>query len=292
MPRPRADRAFPPTLKRFGQHFLTDRAVLERIVDALAPGSDDRVVEIGPGRGALTDVLRPRVGTLVLVELDRALARLQRERYADDPRVTVVERDVLDLPLDEIGGDDFLLVGNVPYYITTPILFHTVAGALPRRAVFLVQREVAERISAAPGSRDYGALTVNLRASTEVEHLFDVPPGAFRPPPTVYSAVVRLRPLATPLVTRDERAPFRVFVQALFSQRRKQLATSLRAVVARSGGVDRADAGDTARAALERAGIDPITRPERLGPDDFVRLFRAVRGAGGPLPRPVGEGEG
>lgn len=281
MLRPRADRAYPPTLKRFGQHFLTDTSVLERIVDALAPTAHDRVVEIGPGRGALTDVLRPRVGSLVLVELDRALAQIQRERFADDPSVTVVERDVLDVPLGEIGGDDFLLVGNVPYYITTPILFHTLSDALPRRAVFLVQREVAERITAEPGTGEYGALTVNLRALTNVEHLFDVPPGAFRPPPKVHSAVIRLVPLETPLVGADERAPFRTFVQALFSQRRKQLGTSVRALVRRDAtdGVERA--GASALAALARAGIDPTTRPERLTPQEFVRLFRAVRGESG-----------
>jgi len=227
VPRPRAERAFPPALKRFGQHFLTDHTVLERIADALAPTSNDRVVEIGPGRGALTEVLRPKVGELVLVELDRALAQMQREHYADDPHVTVVERDVLDVPLGEIGGDDFLLAGNVPYYITTPILFHTLAGVLPRRAVFLVQREVAERITAAPGTKEYGALTVNLHALARVENLFDVPPGAFRPPPKVYSAVVRMVPRASPLVTHDERAAFRGFVQALFSQRRKQLAKTV-----------------------------------------------------------------
>lgn len=295
MPRPRADRAFPPALKRFGQHFLTDHSVLERIADALAPTSEDRVVEIGPGRGALTEVLRPRVGALVLVELDRALAQLQRERYADDPHVTVVERDVLEVPLGEIGDDDFLLVGNVPYYITTPILFHTLAGVLPRRAVFLVQREVAERITAAPGSREYGALTVNLHALARVEHLFDVAPGAFRPPPKVHSAVVRMIPLVAPLVAHDERVAFRGFVQGLFGQRRKQLATSLRALVRARDGGEQNDVAAAARRALDVARIDPMTRPERLTPEDFVRLFRAARAAtgisDGASARPVGEGE-
>jgi 16S rRNA (adenine1518-N6/adenine1519-N6)-dimethyltransferase len=253
--------------------------VLQRIADAAGASPSDRVVEIGPGRGALTEVLRPRVGSLVLVELDRALAEMQRERYARDAAVRVVEADVLDVPLGELGGDDFVLIGNVPYYITTPILFHTLAGALPRRAVFLVQREVAERATAAPGSHEYGALTVNLQALTRVEHLFDVPPSAFRPPPKVHSAVIRLTPLGTPLVSADERRPFRTFVQALFGQRRKQLGTSLRALVAQGG-----DAGsaEVARAALERMGIDPTTRPERLSPEEFIGLFRAVRNA--PLP--------
>lgn len=250
--------------------------MLERIADAADASPSDSVVEIGPGRGALTEVLRPRVGSLVLVELDRALAQMQRDRYAGDDAVRVVEADVLDVPLGELGGDDFILIGNVPYYITTPILFHTLSGALPRRAIFLVQREVAERATAAPGSHEYGALTVNLQALTRVENLFDVPPGAFRPPPKVHSAVIRLTPLATPLVSADERRPFRTFVQALFGQRRKQLGTSLRALVAQGGAADSAEA---ARAALEEMGIDPTTRPERLSPEQFIGLFRAVRDA-------------
>lgn len=280
MPRTHPDRAFPPTLKRFGQHFLTDHAVLERIADALAPTMQDRVIEIGPGRGALTDVLRPRVGSLALVELDRALAQLQRDRFADDPDVTVIQRDVLGVPLGEIGGDDFLLVGNVPYYITTPILFHTLAGVLPRRAIFLVQREVADRITASPGSREYGALTVNLHALTRVEYLFEVAPRAFRPPPKVHSAVVRLVPLVMPLIPSHERTPFRGFVQALFGQRRKQLGTSLRALARQGTALPHGDAAGAARAILDAVGIDPATRPERLTPEQFVTLFRAARAGG------------
>lgn len=201
---------------------------------------------------------------------------MQRDRFASDDAVRVVEADVLDVPLGELGGDDFLLVGNVPYYITTPILFHTLAGVMPRRAIFLVQREVAERATAAPGGHEYGALTVNLQALTRVEHLFDVPPGAFRPPPKVHSAVIRLTPLPVPLVTPQERAPFRTFVQALFGQRRKQLGTTLRALVAQGRAGDGAEA---VRSALAALGIDPTMRAERLSPEEFVRLFRAVRDA-------------
>lgn len=180
-----------------------------------------------------------------------------------------MQQDVLRTDLGALaGGDDFLLVGNVPYYITTPILFHALAGALPRRAVFLVQREVAERAVSAAGSTRYGALTVNLQAVARVEQLFVVPPGAFQPPPSVESAVLRLTPLADPLVGSDERAAFRRFVQGAFGQRRKQLGSVLRGVLGNR---------DDALAVLEGAAIDPTLRPERLDPPTFVRLFRAVR---------------
>ncbi|HEV2641855.1 MAG TPA: 16S rRNA (adenine(1518)-N(6)/adenine(1519)-N(6))-dimethyltransferase RsmA [Candidatus Elarobacter sp.] len=261
----RARDGFPPTLKRFGQHFLADRAALERIVAAIDPTAADTVVEIGPGRGALTDLLAPRAGRLIAVELDRALATMLRERFAEQPSVTIVENDILHTDLGALAGADYLLVGNVPYYITTPILFHVLAGALPRRAVFLVQREVADRMMAIPGSKAYGALSVNLQVSARVERVFDVPPGAFRPPPRVDSTVVRVMPLATPLVPAGEQPRLRSFVQSLFSQRRKQLGTILRGL------------GHDVPAVLGPLGIDPAVRPERLTPEQFITLFRAVR---------------
>ncbi len=265
---------FPPTLKRLGQHFLTDQTALEHIVDALAPTQQDTVVEIGPGRGALTQLLLPRAGRLVAVELDRVLASMLEERYADDPRVTIVERDILKTPLGEIGGETFLLVGNVPYYITTPILFHALAGALPTRAVFLVQREVAARAMAPAGSKVYGALSVNLQVLTDIQRMFDIPPGAFRPPPKVDSTVILLRPLATPLITRPEQRAFQHFVQSLFGQRRKQLGTILRSLATATSPDPQPSTVNPAFAAL---GIDPADRPERLAPAQFVALFRAVR---------------
>lgn len=256
---------FPPTLKRFGQHFLADRTALERIVAAVDPSPTDTVVEIGPGRGALTDLLVQRAGRLVAVELDRALAALLRDRFADNPNVTIVENDILETDIGALAGPDYLLVGNVPYYITTPILFHVLEGSLPRRAVFLVQREVADRAMATPGGKEYGALSVNVQVVATVERVFDVPPGAFRPPPKVDSAVIVVTPLEHPLLTRAERPRFRAFVQALFSQRRKQLGTILRGM--------HADSGST----LTRMGIDARVRPERLSPPELVALFRAVR---------------
>jgi len=261
--------SYPPTLKRLGQHFLTDHTVLERIVDALAITANDTVVEIGPGRGALTDLLVERAGRLVAVELDRALAGLLRERYAGRANVEIVEGDILETSLQAIAGDDFLLAGNVPYYITTPILFHALVPPMPRRAVYLVQREVAERAEASPGGKIYGALSVNLQVVATVETLFVVPPNAFRPPPSVDSAVMRVTPLREPLIPGDQRARFQSFVQSIFGLRRKQMSRVLRTVAAMEA--------EPANEMLQTLGIDPSARPEVLPPSDFARLFGAVR---------------
>ena len=265
----RREGGFPPTLKRLGQHFLTDKRILERIVDALELTGTETVVEIGPGRGALTELLVPRAGRVIAVELDRALAEMLRARYATDPRVSIVEQDVLEVQLGEIGGSDFVLAGNVPYYITTPILVHALVPPRPRRAVYLVQREVGDRASAPPGGREYGALTVNVQAVARVETLFRVPAGAFRPPPKVESAVIRVTPHADPVVAPEEEAKFRSFVQEAFGLRRKQLRRVVRTIA--SLDAERADA------ALHLADIDPEARPETLSPEAFARLFRAVR---------------
>lgn len=256
---------FPPTLKRFGQHFLADRRVLEAIVAALAIEDGDTVVEIGPGRGALTDLLAERAGRLVAIELDRALADLLRARYADRPHVTILEADVLETDLAAVAGGPYVLAGNVPYYITTPILFHALRPPMPRRAVYLVQKEVADRMGAAPGSDEYGALSANLQASARAEVLLRVPPGAFRPPPKVDSAVVRVTPLDVPVVGPDRADAYRRLVLAAFGLRRKQLRRVLRTV----RGLD----AETAEAVLARAGLSPEARPETLGPADFARLL-------------------
>lgn len=260
-------RGFPPVRKSLGQHFLNDRRILTRIADALQLSGTETVVEVGPGRGALTEVLLPRCGRLVVIEYDRKLAALLRERYADEPRMTVVEADVLETPLAAAAGtDDFVLVGNVPYYITTPILFHALQRPRPRRAVYLVQREVADRAAAPPGSKIYGALSVNVQAVAQVRALFRVPPGAFQPPPKVESAVISIEPLADPVVTADEEQPFRRFVQDAFGMRRKQLGRVVR-TIAQVG-------GEEAEALVRAAALDPTARPETLGAAEFARLFR------------------
>jgi 16S rRNA (adenine1518-N6/adenine1519-N6)-dimethyltransferase len=178
-------RGNPPIRKSLGQHFLNDRRILQRIVDALELTGEETVVEIGPGRGSLTELLLPSARRLVLIEYDRALAAQLRDRYAGTASVTVVEADVLEVNLGGVAGGPYHLVGNVPYYITTPILFHALEVPRPNRAVYLVQREVAERIVAAPGSDEYGALSVNIQSVANATLLFRVAPGSFVPPPKV-----------------------------------------------------------------------------------------------------------
>lgn len=268
----RARGTLPPTRKSLGQHFLTDRRVLTRIADALHLEGHETVVEIGPGRGALTDLLVERAGRVIAIEYDRALAELLRARYARRSNILIAEADVLTVSLGEMAGGPFVLVGNVPYYITTPILFHALAPPRAERSVYLVQREVAERLQAAPGSKEYGALTVNVDAVARAQLLFTVPSGAFAPPPKVESAVVRITPRAEPLVRPEEERPLRTLVQGAFGMRRKQLRRVLRSLYALdAAGVD---------ARLEVLGIDPEVRPETLAPEHFVALLRAFRHVG------------
>ena len=269
----RADGLLPRPRKRLGQHFLVDRIALERIADALAPTANDVVVEIGPGRGALTDLLSQRAKRVIAIELDRDLVPYLRDRYREAGNVDVVERDVLDVNLGEVAGSEFLLAGNVPYYITTPILFHALEPPRPERAVYLVQREVAERIAAPPGSRTYGALSVNVQAVARAELVARVPAGAFRPPPSVESAIVRLTPRPDPVVEQSLEGAFRSLVQDAFGLRRKQMRRVVRTV-------ERLDVAG-ADQVLAAAGIDPEVRPETLSPEDFARLLRAINGVSG-----------
>ena len=265
---PAAGRGTVPIRKSLGQHFLTDRRILERIAAALELTGKETVVEIGPGRGSLTAVLVPLAGRLVLIEYDRALAARLREKYADAAQVTVVEADVLTVSLAQAAGSEpFRLVGNVPYYITTPILFHALTRPRPERSVYLVQREVAERIVAEPGSREYGALSVNVQALAKAKILFRVAPGAFNPPPKVDSAVIRIEPRDNPVVTPADEEAFRRFVIDSFGLRRKQLRRVLRTVWQVRP--------EQADAALAACGIDPEARPETLSPEQFASLVSA-----------------
>ena len=258
----------PPIRKSLGQHFLTDPRILARIADAVALGPDETVVEIGPGRGSLTNALLARAARVVAIEIDRKLVELLREKYAHEPRLTIVEADVLDVNLGEVAGGEYALAGNVPYYITTPILFKALQPPRALRSVLLVQREVAARMSAEPGADDYGALSVNVQAIARVETLFRIPAGAFTPPPRVESAVVRVTPRADPVVKAGEEEPFRTFVQAAFALRRKQMRRVVRTVAPRSA-VD-------AERSLAASGIDPDARPETLSAAQFYALGRAL----------------
>lgn len=271
MPRPRdgsAPRGHPPIRKSLGQHFLNDRRILQRIVDALELTGTETVIEIGPGRGSLTDILLPVARRLILIEYDRALASALRERYAASPQVSIIEADVLSVNLGDVAAGPYCLVGNVPYYITTPILFHALEPPRPERAVYLVQREVAERIVAAPGSDEYGALSVNVQAVAVARLLFRVAPGSFLPPPKVESAAVRIEPRVDPVIAPSEETAYRRFVRDAFGMRRKQMRRVLREILE----ID----ADRANAILDAAGIDPELRPETLSPADFARVVRAA----------------
>jgi len=266
--------------KRLGQHFLTDRNILQRIVDALEPASEDVVVEIGAGKGSLTEILAPRVRSVIAIEKDRRLAHECGVRNAECgvERLSIVSGDALKLdwqelleahtatPHSALRNPHFKVVGNIPYNITSPLIDKALTPPLAARIVFLVQAEVADRIAAPPGSKAYGAFSVGVQAVCRVERLFTVRAGAFTPPPKVESALVRLTPLAQPLVAPDEIARFRAFVTACFTRRRKQLRNVVMAATGRSAAV--------VAAGLAALALDPAARPETLAPEDFVRLLR------------------
>ncbi len=244
--------------KRFGQHFLTDPGIIDAIVRAVSPGADDIVVEIGPGQGAITEPLARSAGHLHLVELDRDLVARLRDQYAESANVTVHEGDALTFDFGKLG-DGLRIVGNLPYNISTPLLFHLLRYR--ERIVdmhFMLQKEVVDRMAAAPGSKAYGRLGIMLGCYLEVEPLFDVPPEAFVPPPEVMSAVVRLDPLQPGTYDIDNDAALSSLVATAFMQRRKTLRNALR---------KEADATD-----LEAVGIDPGLRPEQVAIADYVRL--------------------
>jgi 16S rRNA (adenine1518-N6/adenine1519-N6)-dimethyltransferase len=258
--------------KRWGQHFLCDPGVVRRIVEAAGVDDEPAVLEIGPGLGALTDALAARARRLYLVEIDRGLAARLTERYAGQPHVRVLTGDVLALPLDTtIAEPRAVVVANLPYNITTPILFRLLElrERLPR-ALVMVQREVATRLAARPGGKDWGVLPALVQTFAEVRVAFRVSRRSFLPPPRVESAVVDVRWSARPRVDVGDLACYRAVVRAAFGQRRKTLRNSLAALAAERG-IDAAGL----LAAFVRAGIDPSNRPERLATADFARLAHA-----------------
>ena len=250
--------------KRFGQHFLRDARVIDRLVGAIAPAPGQRIVEIGPGEGVLTRPLLASGAEIMAVELDRDLATTLSDRLGQPPALTVVQNDILEVELSALAGQSRVrVVGNLPYNISTPILFH-LFGQLPVIADmhFMLQKEVVDRLVAGPGGRDYGRLSVMAACFCELDWLFDVPPDAFRPPPRVMSAIVRLRPRPENQIPNALLPALDRIVRQAFGQRRKTLRNSLRTLLDES--------------AISAAGIDPALRPERLSLEEFLRLAAAL----------------
>ncbi len=261
--------------KRFGQHFLHDPAVIERIIDAVGPAPGDRLVEIGPGEGALTLPLLARGVRLTVIELDRDLAARLESRPEAGDTLTVVQGDALKVSLAALAspGERLRLVGNLPYNVSTPLLFRFIQQAgLIRDMHFMLQREVVERMAAPPGSRTYGRLSVMLAAACRVQALFDIGPGAFRPPPRVWSSVVRLEPWIEPPFPVPDPALYADVVRRAFGQRRKTLRNALSGLLDEPG--------------IHAAGCDPGARAETLPAEAFGRLATIAAQKRGHAPFP------
>jgi len=249
--------------KRFGQNFLHDRGTIARIIDALAPVREDHFVEIGPGQGAITRPLSEVCAELDVIEIDRDLAAtLEALDWARN--ISIYQADALKFDFNSLrpdSGNKLRLVGNLPYNISTPLLFHILTfDQLFSDMHVMLQKEVVQRMTAGPGSRTYGRLSVALAARCEVQSLFVIKPGAFNPAPKVHSAFARLTPLPEPLVSAKEAPLFDEILRCAFGQRRKQLRNALQPVM-------------TAKM-IEKAGVDPSSRAEQLPVEQFVSLTR------------------
>ncbi len=246
--------------KRFGQHFLHDPRVIERIVRTIQPQPGETVVEIGPGLGALTVPLLQRLGRLQVVEIDRDVVPQLRRVCGDAPGLKLHLADALQFDFSSlvVEGAPLRLVGNLPYNISTPLLFHLLRFAPQVRDMhFMLQKEVVDRLTADPDTDDYGRLTVTVAARAQADYLFEVGPGAFNPPPKVDSAVVRITPRPAPFVI-DDLTCFDELVTTAFSQRRKTLGNGLRRLLP--------------AAEIAAVGIDPKLRGETLAPAQFALL--------------------
>lgn len=262
---------------KLGQHFLSSAGYRQRIVEALALRPDDLVVEIGPGRGAVTELVAERARRVVAIELDGSLARQLEEKVKDQPAIEILQGDILSTDLAALcrrhQAERCYVFGNLPYYLTSPIIHHLMNSAgWIRGMALLVQREVAERLTAAPGSRDYGYLTVLAQLHSQPRMVLNVPPGAFSPPPKVQSALVdfTMRP-KFPAWSAHERARFLAFVKLCFAQKRKNLLNNLR----------KAYSGDPIDAAFRTLGISSRLRAEELDLDRFASLFAGLVSASG-----------
>lgn len=247
--------------KRFGQNFLHDQAIINRIVTAISPTADDTLVEIGPGLGALTAPLLQAAGKMQAIEIDRDLIARLPEAMAQHGQLTLHEQDALKADLNQLfpGEEKLRVVGNLPYNISTPLLFH-LCDQIDRIADmhFMLQKEVVERMAAGPGSKTYGRLSVMLQYHCQVVPLFVVKPGAFNPPPKVDSAIIRLTPHPAAPYEIGNYALFQKLVTQCFSQRRKTLRNAVNGIAT----LDQ----------VELAGLDPTSRPETLSGADFGKL--------------------
>jgi 16S rRNA (adenine1518-N6/adenine1519-N6)-dimethyltransferase len=257
-----------PPKKSLGQHFLHERGVIDKIVLAVDPKPGDRLFEIGPGQGAITFPLLRRHGALTVIEFDRDLITPLMESAEGLGELTVIHKDVLKVDFGKLaaGGAPIRLVGNLPYNISSPILFHALEHAEAVRDMhFMLQKEVVDRMAAPPGSKVYGRLSVMLQARCRVTPLFTVAPGAFRPPPKVDSAVVRLVPRPAAEIGLRDAALFEHLVRDAFGQRRKTMRNAVQALCS--------------AADIEAAGLRPDARAEQLAVEDFVRLANRLADA-------------
>ena len=254
--------------KRFGQHFLIDPGVIDAIVQSIRPTRDDIIVEIGPGRGAITAPVAKRCGHLHAVELDRDLAARLRSEFAADERVTIHESDALSFDYSELGNS-LRIIGNLPYNISTPLLFHLLdhLDAIADMH-FMLQKEVVDRMVAEPGSKAYGRLSIMLGCNLEMEALFNVDRLAFEPPPEITSAVIRMRPLSSQQTPVRNMRLLSSIVATAFSKRRKTLRNALKPVVSEQD--------------LASLQLDPTLRPENIAIADWIALANllATRGEG------------
>jgi len=275
----------PPRKPKLGQHFLADHSAAGKIVEALGDVSQGTVLEVGPGRGIITSLLAPRTRRVIAIELDRVLAAQLRMKFALRPNVEIIEGDILAIDFSTLFGPkpgstrpgiDFKpepvrVVGNLPYYITSDILLRLFAHRQYfETIVIMLQREVAERLAAAPGTSDYGLLSATAQLYARVDNLFTLPPGAFSPPPKVHSTVVRLTLAPRIESLRVPEEEFISFLKLSFGQKRKTLWNNLKSQYA----------PDVLRSALEKTAVKPTVRAEALSLEKSAALFRALNGTG------------
>jgi 16S rRNA (adenine1518-N6/adenine1519-N6)-dimethyltransferase len=245
--------------KRFGQNFLHDPAIIQRIVDVINPSNDDHIIEIGPGKGAITKLLLDRVNHLHVIEIDRDLVQILTSEFKNNNHIMIHEADALKLDISQFSQSELRVIGNLPYNISTPLLFHLLSyRQCIKDMIFMLQKEVVERICATPGSKQYGRLSIMLQLYCDVESLFTIKPGAFNPSPKVDSAIVKLKPLEKIRFQLTDHDSLVTIVRESFSQRRKTLRNSLKNYISESD--------------IKELGIDSEIRAENLELSDFVKL--------------------